>query len=198
MGMEVMQPQDLLTVTRLQPGPFRGRKNLVGNGNLTVIRKGNPEVQRKASTESDQKKFQKGTKAKKPTSAEPRRKNGVSESGLVMGQVTLLRRGEVLGSIASKSKVGESVSTSPNRKPVEDFAVCEPDLIEPVSPLMLPKQIKVQGLADDYSGSTFSSSPSPRSVPVPSFFVKQLVRRDIKLIDDSASRDLRRLLRLDG
>lgn len=195
-----MQPRDLLTVNRVPPVPFHHRRNLVGDGsltNLTVNWKGNSAVNRKASPKSDQKKIHKGTKAKKPISAEPRRKNGFSDSGLVMGQVTLLRRGESLNSLTSKTKGGDSESTSPNQKPVEDLTVREPDLIEPVSPLMLPKQIKVHALADDYSGSAYYSSPSPRSVPVPSFFMKQLVRGEIKSFDDSATRDLRRLLRLD-
>lgn len=188
-----MQPQDLLTVTCVPPVPFSRRMNLVG----TVNRKGDYAFHRKASSKSDQTKFHKGTKTKKPTSAEPRRKNGVSEIGLVMGQVTLLRRGEALGPLTSNIKVGESESTSPNRKPVVDQKVRDhPDLIVPVSPSMVPKQINVKALADEYSGSAFYSSPSPRSVPVPSFFMKQLLHGEIKFLDDSASMDLRRLLRL--
>lgn len=163
----------------------------------TVNRKENSAVHRKASTKSDQTKFHKETKAKKPKSAESRRKKAVSDSGLVMGQVTLLRRGEALGPLTSNIKVIEPESTSPNRKPLVDLEVRDPDLVMPVSPLMVPKQINVQYLADEYSGSAFYSSPSPRSVPVPSFFLKQLVHGEIKLFDDSASRDLRRLLRLD-
>lgn len=188
-----MQPQDLLTVTRVPPVPFHRRKNLVGN----VDRKENSAVHRKASPTSDQTKIRKGTKEKKLTSAESRRKKGFSDRGLVMGQVTLLRRGEALGPLTSNIKVRESESTSPNRKPLVHLEVRDPDLFIPVSPLMVPKQINVQYLADEYSGSAFYSSPSPRSVPVPSFFLKQLVHGEIKLFDDSASKDLRRLLRLD-
>lgn len=193
MGTEIMQSQDLLTVTRVPPVPLHRRRNLVGN----VNRKGNSAVHGKASTKSDQTKFHKETKAKKPTSAESRRKKGVSDSGLVMGQVTILRRGEALGPLTSNIKVRESESTSPIRKPLVDLEVRDPDLVMPVSPLMVPKQINVRYLADEYSGSAIYSSPSPRSVPVPSFFLKQLVHGEIKLFDDSASRDLRRLLRLD-
>ncbi|KAH7676842.1 hypothetical protein IHE45_07G044100 [Dioscorea alata] len=45
--------------------------------------------------------------------------------------------------------------------------------------------------ADEYAGSAFAMSPSPRSVPLPRF-----CRKDA-LVDLSATRGLRRLLRLD-
>ncbi|XP_016496887.1 uncharacterized protein LOC107815772 [Nicotiana tabacum] len=65
-----------------------------------------------------------------------------------------------------------------------------------VQPEMLPKHIRV-GLssADVYAGSAFSNSPSPRALPLPSFFNKK--QEDFKSFDDSATRDLRRLLRLE-
>ncbi|GAA0150370.1 hypothetical protein LIER_09325 [Lithospermum erythrorhizon] len=47
--------------------------------------------------------------------------------------------------------------------------------------------------AEIYAGSAFSVSPSPSSLPLPTFFKKQ----ELKPFDDSATRDLRRLLRLE-
>ncbi|CAN1274678.1 hypothetical protein LINPERPRIM_LOCUS15472 [Linum perenne] len=43
-----------------------------------------------------------------------------------------------------------------------------------------------------YAGSAFAVSPSPSALPLPSFSKKKQVS-----VDDSATRDLRRLLRLD-
>ncbi|WOH12928.1 hypothetical protein DCAR_0832437 [Daucus carota subsp. sativus] len=56
-----------------------------------------------------------------------------------------------------------------------------------------PKQVRL-GVQDTYAGSAFSMSPSPSSLPLPTFFTKG----GVKAVDDSAAtRDLRRLLRLD-
>lgn len=52
-----------------------------------------------------------------------------------------------------------------------------------------PKQVRF-GLQDTYAGSAFSMSPAPSLLPLPSFCVKA--------VDElAATRDLRRLLRLD-
>ncbi|MBS2599563.1 hypothetical protein KFY57_25770, partial [Salmonella enterica subsp. enterica serovar Typhimurium] len=66
-------------------------------------------------------------------------------------------------------------------------------------PEMVPKQIRIvdlssplTGKCDVYAGSAFAVSPAPSSLPLPSFSKKKQVR-----FDDSATRDLRRLLRLD-
>lgn len=50
---------------------------------------------------------------------------------------------------------------------------------------------KMTGKCDVYAGSAFSVSPEPSSLPLPSFFKKQIS------VDDSATRDLKRLLRLE-
>ncbi|KAF8392511.1 hypothetical protein HHK36_022854 [Tetracentron sinense] len=47
---------------------------------------------------------------------------------------------------------------------------------------------------DVYAGSACSLSPSPSSLPLPSFFKK---KEDLAIFQDSATKDLRRLLRLD-
>ncbi|CAK8563606.1 unnamed protein product [Lathyrus sativus] len=48
--------------------------------------------------------------------------------------------------------------------------------------------------SDKYAGSAFSVSPSPSALPLPSFLMKKQLSATV---DDSATRDLRRLLRLD-
>ncbi|KAL3012083.1 hypothetical protein AAZX31_07G235300 [Glycine max] len=45
-----------------------------------------------------------------------------------------------------------------------------------------------------YAGSAFAVSPSPEALPLPSFSTK---KQDSVAVDDSATRDLRRLLRLE-
>lgn len=48
--------------------------------------------------------------------------------------------------------------------------------------------------SDMYAGSAFAVSPSPSALPLPSFSMKKQVAA---AVDDSATRDLRRLLRLE-
>lgn len=80
----------------------------------------------------------------------------------------------------------------------EDVAVASKDRLGP-DPKMVSKHVRVvdlrspvAGNCDMYAGSAFSVSPSPSSLPLPSFSKKKQFP-----IDDSATRDLRRLLRLD-
>lgn len=46
---------------------------------------------------------------------------------------------------------------------------------------------------DVYAGSAFSQSPSPSSLPLPTFSRR---REGLAVVDDTATRDLRRLLRI--
>ncbi|CAA7405988.1 unnamed protein product [Spirodela intermedia] len=61
-------------------------------------------------------------------------------------------------------------------------------------PAVVPRQIRLVGTAEHrrrgetYAGPAFSASPSPRALPLPTFPSKK---------PDAATRDLRRLLRLD-
>ncbi|KAK6117348.1 hypothetical protein DH2020_048939 [Rehmannia glutinosa] len=207
MGTEVLPPQDLLADRfRAPPASFHRRRNFPGNGNLTnliVNRKpNNYTVHRRTSPKPDKKRSNAtadtgGTKkGSHGGAAETRRK----DDGLAMGQVTLLRRGESLDSFTSKIKGGNAKAKSPKPKPVDDMAVLGIQRIGPASPEMVPKQIRLSppSLPDVYAGSAFSLSPSPRSLPLPSFFNKKhQIDGENKPLDNTATRDLRRLLRLD-
>ncbi|PIM97588.1 hypothetical protein CDL12_29941 [Handroanthus impetiginosus] len=95
---------------------------------------------------------------------------------------------------------GSTKVKSPKQKPVDDLGVLGTERIGPDSPEMVPKQIRLSPppLADVYAGSAFSLSPSPQSLPLPSFFNKKHQSDNTsKPFDDSATRDLRRLLRLE-
>lgn len=62
-------------------------------------------------------------------------------------------------------------------------------------PEMVSKQIRLEDLTAKkmYAGSAFSVSPSPSSLPLPNFFLK----KDESTVADYATKDLRRLLRLE-
>ncbi|KAI3459323.1 hypothetical protein Pfo_015986 [Paulownia fortunei] len=186
MATEVLRPQELLVERfRVPPTSFHRRGNFPANGNLTNLVV-NRKQHRKTSLKNDKRRFNAAAEAKKSSHGgvpDQRRKVEVTSGGggLVTGQVTLLRRGESLGSLASKI-TGES----PIQKPVDD--------------LVVPKQIRLVAAppADIYAGSAFYLSPSPRSVPLPSFFNKKdPIDCESKPFEDGATRDLRRLLRLE-
>ncbi|KAL6548439.1 hypothetical protein OROGR_008860 [Orobanche gracilis] len=226
MGTEVLPPQDLLADRfRVPPASFHRRRNFQGNGNLTHLivnrRPSYNTAHKKTSPRPDKKRSNAaaesgGTKKSIHGGASvPRRKDDC----LVMGQVTLLRRGESLDSFTTSKVKGRKSSPnprSPNQIPVDDMAVLGTNRIGPDSPEMFLKQIRLSppsppdvyaGLEfslypsrpDVYAGSAFSLSPSPRSLPLPSFFNKkqQPSHCGINPLDNPATRDLRRLLRLD-
>ncbi|KZV52033.1 hypothetical protein F511_43271 [Dorcoceras hygrometricum] len=178
MGTEVLLPQDLLADRfRVPPGSIQRRRNFYGNANLT-----NLVVNRKQNNSTGYKK----------TSPKPEKKRSNPAT-----EVTLLKRGESLDSLTSKMKGGNFKVCYPDPKPVDDLAVCGTSRIGPDSPGMVPKLIRLHPSTDGYAGSAFSLSPSPRSLPLPSFFKKHVEDGEAKVFDDSATRDLRRLLRLD-
>lgn len=116
----------------------------------------------------------------------PRRSKSPENNNLVVG-VRILKRGEFID-----SKVNIT-----NKKP-SDIVVYGTGRLGP-DPEMVPKQMRLSpkvssGRVDTYAGSAFSLSPSPRALPLPSFFSK---KQGSEIVDDSATRDLRRLLRLD-
>lgn len=172
MGTEVLRPQDCL-IQRIRVAPAVRKSYGNGNGNP----RSNNNSYRKhyvRSERSDQrKKSPEPSISKRSSSSEDLRprSNNLGQSNF--GSVTILKRGEV---IHSKNKTDEMVG---NLSPVPDL-----------------KQIRVSPVkaGDTYAGSAFSLSPSPRALPLPSFFSK---KQGSEFVDDSATRDLRRLLRLD-
>ncbi|XP_008795120.2 uncharacterized protein LOC103710956 [Phoenix dactylifera] len=63
-------------------------------------------------------------------------------------------------------------------------------------PDMIPREVRLR-VAEVYAGAGFAISPSPTSLPLPSFSGRSLSSPAIVPVDDSATRDLRRLLRLE-
>ncbi|RLN24309.1 uncharacterized protein C2845_PM07G12070 [Panicum miliaceum] len=51
--------------------------------------------------------------------------------------------------------------------------------------------------AEVYAGPAFSTSPEPSALPLPQFPVKKAAAAVDLLVDDAATRDLRRILRLE-
>lgn len=177
MGTEVLYPQDLLVHRfHLHTPSFHPRRNFPLHGDLTnfiVNRRPSSSNNKKTSPKPDKRK---STETKRVTLAgDARRKDG--------GQVTILRRGQSYDSLAANFSRGDARSKS---SAADDMAVS-------------PKQIRLAPppLADVYAGSAFVLSPSPRALPVPSFCNKKpqdCVKTDS---DDPATKDLRRLLRLE-
>ncbi|XP_042499348.1 uncharacterized protein LOC122077465 [Macadamia integrifolia] len=169
MGTEVLRPQDFLTERFGSGGPaVFPRRNRLSAGNPKPCRRSvaRPESRRRSPT---------------PTKPSVSRKlisddSSKSSKNFVMGQVTILKR---------------------------DLIVCGTERLGP-DPEMVPKQIRIADLkailspvavpSDVYAGAAFSCSPSPSSLPLPSFFKK---KDGLTIVDDSATKDLRRLLRLD-
>ena len=113
---------------------------------------------------------------------------------LVMGQVTILKRGEAL-SPPKNLGLGDDQKGRVKRDADVDSVLGSTDRLGP-EPEMVQKAIRVSeskvvdGL---YAGSAFFSSPPPSSLPLPLFFRK----KDGSPSNDVATSDLRRLLRLD-
>lgn len=205
MGTEILQPQDLLARRfHVHTPSFHRRRNYPAHGDLTNLivnrrptnNNYNSSGYKKTSPKPDKRKSNETKRV--AHGGDARRKDG---GGPGMGQVTILRRGQSYDSLAAKFNGGDARSKSPPTKSAaDDMAVLGAGRVGPSSPSMLPKQIRLAPppLADVYAGSAFSMSPSPRSLPLPSFFNKK--QQDCVVInpaDDPATRDLRRLLRLE-
>ncbi|KAM7463001.1 hypothetical protein LguiA_031122 [Lonicera macranthoides] len=194
MGTEVLHPQDCLNQRiAFTPTVFHRRKSFLGNGNPRP----NNHHHRKPILRPDQRKRSpEPSIPKRSASSEDLRhksNNKHNQNNLLLGQVTILKRGE---SLDAKIK-SETVQAKNNG---DELIISGTERLGP-SPEMVPKQIKLSSVPsggsfrpDMYAGSAFSLSPSPSSLPLPSFFSKKKVS---EITDASATRDLRRLLRLD-
>ncbi|KAL8515456.1 hypothetical protein ACS0TY_014231 [Phlomoides rotata] len=198
MGTEVLRAQDLLVERyHVSPPAFHRRRNFPAKENLTTLiinrRPCYNTSNKRTSPKPDKKKFNESKKVTHGGGATETRRRDT-------GQVTLLRRGESLDSLTSKANGGRSpYLKSPNQKIADDLAFLGTRRIGPDSPGLAPRHIRLSPppLADVYAGSAFCLSPSPRSLPLPSFFNKKQDDGKISPLDDPATRDLRRLLRLD-
>nr|GLL43755.1 hypothetical protein DM860_002465 [Ipomoea trifida] len=204
MGTEILRPQDCLGE---RVNPFHRRKNgyAVGGGGAFY-----PRNSRKQVVRSEKKRFNAAAEAvpagpkKSPSAENLRHGGGWKHAELLMGRVTILRRGESMGSLNSKIHRDNKAAPPPPEgvsSAGDDLVVVGIRRLGPEQPVMIPKQIRVSRSSGDvYAGSGFSNSPSPRSLPLPSFFNnanKKQDGSDTTSFDDSATRDLRRLLRLE-
>ncbi|KAK4753163.1 hypothetical protein SAY87_021961 [Trapa incisa] len=175
MGTEVLIPQDCLRLrTGVYPAVFP-RRRTYNNGNSCS----NPRPNRKQQTARPNKPDRRGA-ASEPAISKASSCDDLgadSKSGLVMEAATTLRRGKSLD-----SKIRSNVGVREQRRVMAPRRI---QAAEPRSPV-------VCGRCDVYAGSAFSVSPEPSSLPLPSFPMK-----NVAAIEDSATRDLRRLLRLD-
>ncbi|XP_039058323.1 uncharacterized protein LOC120201859 [Hibiscus syriacus] len=184
MGTEVLRPQDCL-IDRIRVPPMACPRRRYGNGSFIPCshycnhnnNNGNGRFNRKSAQ-------RKRVGSEQPISKKYSSADDLKtvRNSVTMDKVTILRRGE---SLDSKIKSKSLVVTGTDR--------LGPD------PKMVPKEIRivdikssVMGKSDVYAGSAFFVSPAPSSLPLPSFSKKKEVP-----VDDSATRDLRRLLRLD-
>lgn len=177
MGTEILHPQDcFIQPLRSVPSISPRRKQHT-----------NPRSCRKQAKRSPQPDLH----PKKPYPEDSNPKPG---RNLLAGQVTILKRGESLDSKKSEFKRSDLKKAASLNE--ADLVVCGKGRLGP-DPELVPKQIRLKEplplQSDVYAGSAFSQSPSPRSLPLPSFST----RKAPPAVDDSATKDLRRLLRLD-
>ncbi|KAL3360935.1 hypothetical protein AABB24_014051 [Solanum stoloniferum] len=162
-GVALLQPQDVLKHHVSYRQPMRSRRNSTSNPLPNPNPNPNPKNNRRKRSP------QKNGSANFST-CPPSAKN----LHLVMGEVKILKRGQVLKE--NKLVTGE------------DLVLSTTDRLGP-EPDMVPKNITI---AHFYAGSGFSSSsPPPSSLPVPAFFKKESEH------NLHATSDLRRLLRID-
>lgn len=194
MGTEVLLPQDcLIERIRAPPASFSRRKpygnchnnynNYVNNSNNYYGATNSGRSNRKPVTRPEQRKRVPATERRHSNSSDDLKV--ARGSGMAMEKVTILRRGESLDSLVKSDGL---------KKEGEDLVVIGTQRLGP-DPNMVPKQIRIIDFkigCDVYAGSAFAMSPSPSALPIPSFQRKCAP----VAVDDSATRDLRRLLRI--
>ncbi|KAF6147594.1 hypothetical protein GIB67_031585 [Kingdonia uniflora] len=173
MGTVVLRPQDILRdrfprQALISPKPKR-------NPNPNQTR--NNRRKRSSSSRSDNSSEDRcGSKNVVVSKAPP--------PNLLMGKVTILKRGEKLNLDQIESKIVKS----------DDLVLFSTDRLGP-DPMMVPKQIRLTDLKSEdddddimFAGSVIVASPSPKSLPMPAFF---------KSSNKVATTEIRRLLNLD-
>lgn len=181
MATEILQPQDVLAGRfRVHAPSYARRRNFPAKGAPAGLAL-NQNQQRRPAAKQEKKRSDAAAAAetKKPNRGGDRRRSS-GGSTLAMGNVTLLRRGESLDSLATK--IGGSSSGDPIRSDSEM-----------VAPLKTRRAAPPQPKVDVYAGAAFDSSPSPRCLPQPSFCSSSKGVVD----SDDATRSLRRMLRLE-
>lgn len=191
MGTEVLLPQDcLIERIRAPPASFYRRKPY-GNCHNNYVNNTSNYYGATNSGRSNRKPVIRPEQRKRVPATERRHSNSSDDlkvargSGMAMEKVTILRRGESLDSLVKSDGL---------KKEGQDLVVIGTQRLGP-DPNMVPKQTRIvdfKTVCDVYAGSAFAMSPSPSALPIPSFQRKFAP----VAVDDSATRDLRRLLRI--
>ncbi|KAG5023929.1 hypothetical protein JHK82_019821 [Glycine max] len=90
--------------------------------------------------------------------------------------------------------VAEAAAAVLKRPSRDDSRVARSQSLEMTTILRRGQSLDSAVKSEVYAGSAFAVSPSPEALPLPSFSTK---KQDSVAVDDSATRDLRRLLRLE-
>lgn len=204
MATEVLRPQDcLIERIRVPPASFYRRKSYYGNPNNSSSNYNNNNNYNSCSNPNPRS-SRRPAAVRQERQPEQRRNNSVSKrsssddlKAMKKEKMTILRRGESLDSKIKSSGSGESL-----KKEGGGLVVCGTQRLGP-APEMVPKRLGIVDLrvptvgnSDVYAGSAFAFSPAPSSLPLPSFSKKKQESPVAVAVDDSATRDLRRLLRI--
>lgn len=189
MATEVLRPQDVLVNRfRVHTTPYHRRRNFPTNGGFKRLALDGDQQRRPSPPTKHEKRRSNAAaaEAKKSNQGGDRRLKGEMSGGvLAMGQVTLLRRGESLMSLP--------------RDPIQITAEDPAAIRGADSEEILPKKIRLAAAppaVDIYAGAGFEASPSPRCLPLPTFFFNKK-GDEHEPFEDGATRSLRRMLRLE-
>lgn len=186
MGTEVLTPQDFF-YHRFRPSPpaFHRRKTYFYNprqnnsGHKRPVQPRPDRYEQKKKPQQPQPQPQQKHEQQHHQLVLSRRTSSANELQSQVGRITILRRGQSLDRI--------------------DATRMKRDLSNTTNGTLVRK--KCMGEDDVYAGSAFFVSPSPSSLPLPSFFNTSTNTNTnnsgSNMDNDSATRDLRRLLRLD-
>ncbi|KAH6832972.1 hypothetical protein C2S53_000515 [Perilla frutescens var. hirtella] len=197
MATEVLRPQDVLVNRfRVHTTSYHRRRNFPANGGMANFSLDRNQQRRPSPPTKHDKRRSNASAAEAKKSnygGDRQRKGEISGGVLAMGQVTLLRRGESLISLASKT--GDANPRDSIQKSAEDL----PAIRGSDSEEILPKKIRLAAAppaVDIYAGAGFETSPSPRCLPLPTFFNNKK-GDEHEPFEDGATRSLRRMLRLE-